>query len=268
MAPTLDQMTTALTARLDGPHTDEDTAAAARLMAEAVRFLNRATAGGTGLSYPATPYTVTGELASAAARLDQLTEQLGRFLARELAAGRLGDDFGSDPADAVARADDYLASAAAAAVALTDALGAAQNCLTSLYQTDDCTADAGRTRRTERRDERDPGAGWSRGVDVPRPARIGARVPPAGPRRGWRRRPGGQRRAVRVRAGHQRLSALSLWPARRHGDRVFRGAAGLRRVAHRSTRRRRPRPRRLSRCWPARRGRVWLRAGHRCVRGR
>lgn len=140
MAPTLDQATTELIARLDGPHTDEDTAAAARLMAEAVRFLNHATAGGAGLSYPATAYTVTGELASAAARLGQLTGQLGRFLAGELAAGRLGDDFGSDPADAVGRADDYLADAAAAAVALTDALGAAQNCLASLHQVDGRTA--------------------------------------------------------------------------------------------------------------------------------
>ena len=60
MAPTPDQMTTELTARLDGPHTEEDTAAAARLVAEAVRFLNYATAGGAGLSYLATAYTVAG----------------------------------------------------------------------------------------------------------------------------------------------------------------------------------------------------------------
>ena len=72
MAPTLDQANrTHRTARQ--PATDEDTAAAARLMAEAVQFLNHATAGGAGLSYPATAYTVTGELASAAARLGQLT---------------------------------------------------------------------------------------------------------------------------------------------------------------------------------------------------
>jgi hypothetical protein len=140
MAPTLDQMTTEVIARLDGPHTDGDTAAAARLVAEAVRFLNHATADCTGLSYAATAYTVTGELASAVARLGQLTGQLGRFLARELATGRLGDDFGSDPADAVNRTDDYLAAAAAAAVALADALGAAQNCMASLHQADGRTA--------------------------------------------------------------------------------------------------------------------------------
>jgi hypothetical protein len=63
-------------------------------------------------------YAVTGQLASAAARLGQLTGQIGQFLARELAAGRLGDDAGADPATGAARADDYLANAAAAGDAL------------------------------------------------------------------------------------------------------------------------------------------------------
>jgi len=133
MALTPDQITAELTARLDGLHADEDTVAAARLVAEAVRFLNYATAGGAGLSYPATAYAVTGELASAPARL-------GRFPARELAAGRLGDDFGGDPADAVARADDSLATAVEAAFTMADAFGAAQNSLASLHQADGRTA--------------------------------------------------------------------------------------------------------------------------------
>ncbi len=131
---TPDQMAAELAARLDGPHTDDDTAAAAQLICQAVRFLNYATAAGAGLTYPATVYTVTGELAVAAARLSQLTDQLGQFLARELAAGRLGDDFGRDPADAAGRADDYLAAAAAAAVTLGDVLSAAQNSIASIHQ--------------------------------------------------------------------------------------------------------------------------------------
>jgi hypothetical protein len=133
MVLTPDQMTAELTARLDGPHADEDTAAVARLVAEAVRFLNYATAGGAGLTYPATAYTVAGELADAAARIGQLTGQVGRFPARELAAGRLGEDSGADPAEAAARADDYLAAATAAADALASVFGAAQSCLSSLH---------------------------------------------------------------------------------------------------------------------------------------
>ena len=82
MAPSPGQMADQLTARLDGPHSDEGTTAAAQLVAEAVRFLNYAIVEGAGLSYPATAYAVTGQLASAAARLGQLTGQLGQFLVR------------------------------------------------------------------------------------------------------------------------------------------------------------------------------------------
>ncbi len=122
MASTPDQMTTELIARLDGPHCDEDTAAVAQLAAEAIRYLNYATAGGAELKYPATVYTVTGQLSSMAARLVQLSNQLGEFLTRELAAGRLGEDSGADPAANTARADDYLAMSAGIAAALADAL--------------------------------------------------------------------------------------------------------------------------------------------------
>jgi hypothetical protein len=44
---TPDQMAEELAARLDGPHADDDTAAA-RLISQAVRFLNYATAPVTG----------------------------------------------------------------------------------------------------------------------------------------------------------------------------------------------------------------------------
>ena len=45
---TVDQMTTALTARLDGPHSDDDTTGTAWLAAECVRYLNYATGGHAG----------------------------------------------------------------------------------------------------------------------------------------------------------------------------------------------------------------------------
>lgn len=131
---TPDEMAAELAARIDGPHTDDDTAGVARLISQAVRFLNHATLGEDGLTYPATACGVTGDLAVAAARLSQLTEQMGRFLAHELAAGRLGEDSGRDPADAVSRADDYLAAAGAAAVPLGDVLSAAQNSLATVHQ--------------------------------------------------------------------------------------------------------------------------------------
>jgi hypothetical protein len=140
MAPKPDQMTAQLTGRLDGPHSDDDTAAVARLVAEAVRFLNYATRDSAGLTCPATACTVIGELACAVARLGQLAEQIGQFLARELAAGRLGDDEGSDPADVAGRADDFLATAAAAGTALAEALDAAQSYLARLHQAETGTA--------------------------------------------------------------------------------------------------------------------------------
>ena len=78
MAP--DLMTGELAARMDGPHADEDTAAAARLASEAVRFLNYATGShaGAGLTLPGTAYTVAGELALAVSRLGQLTGRAAR----------------------------------------------------------------------------------------------------------------------------------------------------------------------------------------------
>ena len=133
---TPDQMTARLTARLDGPHSDDHTAAAAGLAAEAVRFLNYATGphAEAGLTYPATACVVTGALAAAVAGLGQLTAQLTAFLARELAAGRLGDDHRRDPADVAARAASYLDAAARHAAALEAALSSAQCDLGSLHQ--------------------------------------------------------------------------------------------------------------------------------------
>lgn len=102
MAAITDQMTARLTRCLDGPQSDDDTTAVAWFVAEAVRFLKYATRNSAGMTCPATGCTVTGELACAVARLGQLAERIGQFLARELAAGLLGDDQGSHPADVAA----------------------------------------------------------------------------------------------------------------------------------------------------------------------
>ena len=129
-------MTAALTGCLDGPHSDEHTAAVAGLAAEAVRFVNYATGphSSAGLAYPATAYAVTGSLALAAFRLGQCFAQVTDFLDRELAAGRLRDDSGCHPLLPVERARRDLDHAAAAACALNAALTAAQNELAGLYQ--------------------------------------------------------------------------------------------------------------------------------------
>lgn len=120
--------------RLDGPHDDEHTAAAADLAAEAVRFLNYATGSHSpqGLVYPATVYTVAADLSSAAYRMRQLFGQLADWLARQDADGMLGTDDGRPAADVVAAASVNLASATTAAGHLSARLDALQNSISGL----------------------------------------------------------------------------------------------------------------------------------------
>jgi len=135
---TPDQLTDTLTARLNGPHSDEATAGAARLAAEAARLLNYATGphASEGLTEPATAYRVMGDLAQAAYRLPQLCGQLGDYLAREVAAARLADDHGRPPGLLITRARHDLDAAARHADALGAALAAAQNAIAGLYLDD------------------------------------------------------------------------------------------------------------------------------------
>ena len=133
---TPDQLTGHLTTRLNGPHSDEATAGAARLAAEVIRFLNYATMSRSGgLTEPATVPALMGELSSAVYRLPQLFGQVADWLNEETSAGRLADDHGRPVyrltdearlmlAKAMGRADD-LASALAAVQALTTSLHAA-----------------------------------------------------------------------------------------------------------------------------------------------
>jgi len=95
-----------------------ETLALARTAAEAVRFLNHATLGGSGLAQPADAYSLLGDLSLAAAGLPQLLAQVGRWLASALAAGRLGCDDGTDPAAAVSGAWLFMSDARASAAAL------------------------------------------------------------------------------------------------------------------------------------------------------
>lgn len=130
------EMTTALVIMADGPHTDDHTAAAAGLAADAIRYLNYATRCHTsaGLTEPATACAAVGSLALAASRLGQCFAQVTDFLDRELAAGRLGDDSGCHPSLPVERARRRFEYAEQAARALDNALTAAQQDLAGLHQ--------------------------------------------------------------------------------------------------------------------------------------
>jgi hypothetical protein len=127
-----EEITDLVTARLDGPladhagvHTDEETAAAAWLVAEAVRYLNAAAEGqAPGVTEPSTAYAVAGALAIASGRLRNLACQLADWLASETAAGRLEDE--------AKEGCVHLASAAGAAAFLEYAMGAAMDDLAPL----------------------------------------------------------------------------------------------------------------------------------------
>ena len=133
---TPDQLTSTLTARLHGPHDDEMTAGAARLAAEAIRFLNYATrphAG--GLTEPATVPAVMGELSTAVYRLPQLFGQLADWLNDATAAGELADDHGRPVYQLTDEARLVLAEAMSRADHLARALAAVQSLTSSLHVT-------------------------------------------------------------------------------------------------------------------------------------
>jgi hypothetical protein len=131
---TPERLTVELDRRLDGPHDDDHTAAAADLAAECVRFLNYATGSHApaGLVYPSTVYMVAADLSSAAHRMVQLFGQLGDWLAAEDAAGMLGTDDGGPSADVVTAARKRLAAATASATLLSAQLAALQNGIAGL----------------------------------------------------------------------------------------------------------------------------------------
>jgi len=131
------QLAAALTARLDGPHGDEHTTAAAWLASEAIRYLNYATGphAAAGLTWPATVYTVAGALAEAAGRLPQACGQLAAWLDAEHAAGRLGDDHGGPAGVLTDKARYHLDQAARHAAQLAAALTGAQSAVATVHAT-------------------------------------------------------------------------------------------------------------------------------------
>jgi hypothetical protein len=106
--------------------TSDDAVRLARTAAEAVRGLNHLTGHDAGLGQPSAAYDLTGALALAASRLPQLLTQIQHWLDHALAAGRLGHDFGEDPAAAIDATAVFLGDARISAGALAGDLNAAQ----------------------------------------------------------------------------------------------------------------------------------------------
>ena len=131
---TLAELVAEIERRMDGPHADEDTTAAAWLAAEAVRYLNYASGShsATGLEFPSTVYTTAGGLSTAAYRMQQLFEQLTRYLADQDAAGLLGTDDGTPTYRTVAAAKERLDTAVKLAAGLDHELAQLQNILSIL----------------------------------------------------------------------------------------------------------------------------------------
>lgn len=84
---------------LDGPFTPERTAAAARLAADAIRYLNQATAERGGVGHAEDMWEVLGSLGVTVGRLRQTFDQLGRSLESDLATGLLRIGKGAPHAD-------------------------------------------------------------------------------------------------------------------------------------------------------------------------
>ncbi len=131
---TPDRLAVELAHRLDGPHADEHTTGSAHLAAQAVRFLNYATGShsGAGLTYPATVYTIAGNLSAACYGLPQLFRQLSGWLRDQDGAGHLANDDSTPPGITVALAADRLRNAALLADKLGDDLAALQAVISGL----------------------------------------------------------------------------------------------------------------------------------------
>jgi hypothetical protein len=123
-----------LDARLDGPHAAGHTTAAADLAAEAIRYLNYATGShrDAGLEYPADAYEVAASLSRALWCMPQALDQLGDWLRAQAAAGLLGTDDGTDPAERVEQASALLAAAGGYAAEAGRLLDATMNALATV----------------------------------------------------------------------------------------------------------------------------------------
>jgi hypothetical protein len=133
-------LVTSIDLRPDGPHSDDYTETLARAFAEVVRVLNHATGShaATGLAYPQTVYTITGNLSAGAGGFGQLLTQVAAYLAG--AHGRIADVRGDLPG-AIAAATGHLDAARTAAAVLARELAAAQTAVSGLYLPDDDSED-------------------------------------------------------------------------------------------------------------------------------
>jgi hypothetical protein len=131
---TLTELVAEIERRMDGPHADEETTAAAWLAAEAIRYLNYASGShsGMGLEFPSTVYSIVGGLSTAAHRMQQLCEQLARYLVGQDAAGLLGTDDGTPAYRTVAAAKERLNTIVKLAAGLDHELSELQNTLAIL----------------------------------------------------------------------------------------------------------------------------------------
>ncbi|MEV1003422.1 hypothetical protein [Nonomuraea sp. NPDC050202] len=115
----------------DGPHSSDYTREVAQAVAEGIRVLNYATRDGEdGLQWPSDVASVAGEIRAAAERLDQLTRQLGDYLAKQQSDGKLRVTHGpykGHPEQAVAAAQASLDQALEAAHHLAQAWRAVHN---------------------------------------------------------------------------------------------------------------------------------------------
>lgn len=122
---TLDEQVGALFP-LDGPYNDERTRAAARSIAELVRYLNHAGWSDNAYPWPATADSVVGSLSSAVAGLDQLLRQVEQrfaMLAMRDDAYTTGE---GKPTGEAAAMGEYLDGARSAAAALQMSLSNAR----------------------------------------------------------------------------------------------------------------------------------------------
>jgi hypothetical protein len=118
---------------------DAGPAELAERAAEMVRALVYATgAGGQQLRWPGEVYDVLGALRDLAHRLPQACDQLARFLASELEAGRVSATdgvFAGDAPAATASAEEWLAQASVAARRLAECWGSAHTWVAGLSGT-------------------------------------------------------------------------------------------------------------------------------------
>ena len=124
----------------DGPSDPKYTIEVANALALSVRVLNHLTRHHEALEFPADADLLIRELAVGASRLPQLLSQVGAWLDREQAAGRIevpSGEYAGNPRTAVVTAGVRLEMASAIAAALQEALEDVARVTSGLAVTDE-----------------------------------------------------------------------------------------------------------------------------------